>query len=282
MNRTKSVIKKLCLCLFVFGFVWGDVLDDKVRNLIGDRFYSLNKNFINRLFKDKDDFYDKDVINIKKVVEILRDNGLIILKFDKPSDLNITFISQTTPIFLARSINSALSSMGYSYFAVSKAQYVEGVATITFSFSTEHALDPSIIISELNKRGYIFNDIKRKSITNWEYNLKLMEPRLANAKDIYPSDIVEVSEVSGEYWFALHDGGNMTIITKARDWRPRIVFYDKNLQIVDLITQNTPSHKVTFSLLDGVSFVMVSDIQNPANIKNGIRVEFKSLETLQD
>lgn len=282
MEWIQLVIKKVCLCLLLSSVIFGDTLDDKVRNLIGDRFYSLNKNFIDRLFKDKESFYEQDIIDIKKVVEILKDNGLLILKFDKPSDLNITFVSQTTPILLARSINSALSSMGYSYFAVSQAQYVGGIATITFNFSTEHALDPSIIISELNKRGYIFNDIKRKSIKDWEYNLKLLEPKLASARDIFPTDVLEVAEVSGEYWFALHDSGNITIVTKARDWRPRIVFYDKNLQIVDLITQNTPVNKVAFSVLEGVSFIMVSDIQNPANVKNGIRIEFEDSHNLRN
>ncbi|PAF42726.1 hypothetical protein BKH45_03560 [Helicobacter sp. 11S03491-1] len=272
-------MKKIFFCFVLWiSFLYGDALDDKVRNLIGTQAYSINENFIKRIFKDKDSFYSDGRININKLVSTLKDNGLLILKFDKPSDLNITFVSQTTPIFLARSINSALSSMGYSYFAVSQAEYLDGIAKITFSFSTEHALDPSIIIAELSKRGYLFMDIKRNSITNWEYDVELNEPKLANARDIAPSDILDITEVSGEYWFSTQGQGNITITSKTPYWRPRIVLYDKNLQIINLISQATTTNKITFSLLNGISFMMVTDLQNPAIIKSGIQIKFENFD----
>ncbi|PAF47025.1 hypothetical protein BKH41_08300 [Helicobacter sp. 12S02232-10] len=266
------------MSLFLSVF-FGDGFDDKIQNLIGSQSYSVNKNFIDRIFRDKQSFYTDGRIDIKKLVTTLKDNGLLTLKFNEPSELHITFVSQTTPIFLTRSINSALSSMGYSYFAVSKAEYIEGMAKITFSFSTEHALDPAIIIDELAKRGYLFTDIKRNSIFDWEYDIELVEPKLANAREISPSEeVLEVREVSGEYWFSATGSGNITITAKTPYWRPRIVLYDKNLQIINLISQSTTANKITFSLLDGVRFIMVSDTQNPAIIKNGIQVKFEEFD----
>ncbi|WP_143428897.1 hypothetical protein [Helicobacter sp. 12S02634-8] len=259
--------------------MFADALDEKIQNLIGINAYQLNKNFIERIFKDKESFYTDGRIDIQKLVTTLKDNGLLTLKFDEPSELAITFVSQTTPIFLTRSINSALSSMGYSYFVVSRAQYADNIAKITFSFATEHALDPGIIISELAKRGYLFTDIKRNSLFDWEYDIELTEPKLANAREIAPStEPIEVTEVSGEYWFGITGSGNITITAKTPYWRPRIVLYDKNLQIINLISQNTPSSKITFSILNGIRFIMVSDIRNPAIIKNGIQVEFQEFE----
>ncbi|WP_095294072.1 hypothetical protein [Helicobacter sp. 13S00482-2] len=254
------------------------MLDEKVQNLIGIQSYNVNKNFINRIFENRDSFYLDGRLDIKKVVTTLKDNGLLILKFNQPGDLNITFASQTTPIFLARSINSALSSMGYSYFAVSQAQYKKGMSKIVFSFSTEHALDPSIIINELAKRGYIFLDIKRNSISDWEYDVELIDPKLANTKEIQAPQTLEVTEVSGEYWFSVKGKGNITIISNNNSWRPRIVLYDKNLQIINLITQSATAKEITLTILEGVGFIMVTDAQNPAIIKNGIKVDFQNFD----
>ncbi|PAF45043.1 hypothetical protein [Helicobacter sp. 11S02596-1] len=274
------MILKIAISIALFlSLAFADALDDKIENLIGTQAYNVNKNFINRIFNNKQAFYVDGRIDIKKLVATLKDNGLLILKFSQPSELNITFVSQTTPIFLTRSINSALSSMGYSYFAVSKAEYTAGIAKITFSFATEHALEPSIMIDELNKRGYIFTDIKRNSIFDWEYDIELVDPKLANAREISPSnEVLEVREVSGEYWFSTKDSGNITITAKTPYWRPRIVLYDKDLQIINLISQTSTTKKITFSLLEGIRFIMVSDIQNPAIIKNGLEIKFEEFD----
>ncbi|PAF52782.1 hypothetical protein [Helicobacter sp. 13S00477-4] len=269
--------------IFYFGLslcmVFGDALDDKIQNLIGMQSYNVNRNFIDRIFQNKNDFYTDGRIDIQKLMATLKDNGLLVLKFKEPAELNVAFVSQTTPIFLTRSINSTLSSMGYSYFAVSKAEYIDGIAKITFSFSTEHALDPSIVINELLKRGYFFTDIKRNSIYDWEYDIELIDPKLANAREISSADgIIDVRDVSGEYWFSTQDSGNIAIKAKTSSWHPRIILYDKNLQIINLINQTTPTNKITFSLLDGVRFIMISDTQNPAIIKNGIQIQFETSE----
>lgn len=273
------MIKKIILSIvFCLSFLIADPIDDKIQNLIGTNSYNINKNFINRIFQNKDSFYNNGRVDIKKLVNTLKENGLLILKFDEPSDLSTTFISQTSPIFLTRSINSTLSSMGYSYFSVSQAQYNDGSAKIMFTFSTEHAIDPSIIIDELYKRGFLVTDIKRNSITDWIYNIELFEPKLSRAKEIQAPDNISTYEVSGEYWFSIIGSGNVTITAKTKNWRPRIVLYDKNLQIINLISQNSPTNKITFSILDGVQFIMVTDIQNPAIIKNGINIDFEKFD----
>ena len=56
--------------------------------------------------------------NHKKILETLKNNGLLKLKFDSPKEVNIVFSSPTSPIFLLRTVNSVLASMGYSYFEI--------------------------------------------------------------------------------------------------------------------------------------------------------------------
>ena len=155
----------IILCLHV---LWGDVVDEKIKNLIGEKNYQVNANFIQNIFRDKNLFYTNGGINMKNVVQALKNNGLLILKFPSPMEVQLTFIARTSPILLNRTINDILSTMGYAFFNVQKADYNNGITTLSFVFVTEHTPDLGIIMSELEKRGIACIDIKHQSAQNWE------------------------------------------------------------------------------------------------------------------
>ncbi len=263
----KKLLFSLC-CFLSFGF--GGV-DDKIREIIGEESYNANRSFINVVFQNKARFYANGQINISAIIRELKNNGLIALKFPKPMDLNITFISQTSPILLTYMINNTLSSMGYSYFMVSKSSFVRGLASVSFSLVTEHSIDPIILISELQKRGFKLTDIKRNAINDWEYFIDVQNPRLLNAKTISLGERLSLREVSGEYWLQLRQTGTFRITANPR-WMPHIVCYDRNLRIVNLITPNKPSQTFYVNISDGVNFVMITDAINPHTIKDGLEV----------
>ena len=279
--RKRMMWKKisLTLVLVVAQFCYGDFLDDRIQNFIGEDVYKINRNFIDKIFQDKQLFFQDGVLDNKKILETLKSNGLLNLKFDSPKEVNIIFSSHTSPIFLLRTVNSVLASMGYSYFEVKKAEYDGGIASIMFGFASEYMIDPLIILEEMNKRGYIFNDVKKINQQAWEYDVTLFDPRLSNAKNIEPGDTLDLKEVSGEYWLQISDvWGNMSITANNVDWRPKIVFFDKNLQIIDILQKQTNIASITFNVLKDVRFILISDSKNPTALKGGIKVEFSDFK----
>lgn len=261
----------LCLCVS-----YGDVLEDKVRNLIGSNNYQLNANFINKIFAKKNMYYTGGRLDIVKVVYALKSNGLLSSRFGQPKEVKLSFSARTSPVLLAKIGNDILASMGYSYFMVSRAKQSSGFSTMEFSFNTEHSPDIGIILDELGKRGFACLDINRVGVQQWDYVLEVGEARLPNTKFLIKGSNLNLREPSGEYWIALNVGGNLTIQTlNFSKWNPRVVLYDQNLGIVDLVSDTGSVSTLKLKVPHGVKFMMITDYDNSENLKSGISLNFR-------
>lgn len=259
----------------VVGGACADALEDKIQELIGPQSYTQNKNFINSIFANQARFYlDNGALNISAVTYALKNNGLLLLKFPKPMELRVTFISKTSIPALSYTINALLSSMGYSYFMLSQASKLDGLSSISYSLVTEHALDPIILFQELEKRGFVLQDMGRKAVNDWSYMIQARDIRLFNARAIYASEPLSLREVSGQYWLSVPKGGGSLKIMANAKWIPRIVSYDKNLQITQTIVEQSPRAEFFVRLDSASAFVMITDAENPGAIKQ-IEVSFR-------
>lgn len=266
-------MKKYFVFILCLQLLWGDVLDEKIKNLIGEKNYQVNANFIQNIFRDKSLFYTNGGINMKNVVQALKNNGLLILKFSSPLEVQLNFVARTSPVLLTRTINDILSSMGYAFFNVQKADYNNGITSLSFVFVTEHTPDLSIIMSELEKRGIRCIDIKHQNAQNWEYLLEIDNPQIPNARLLLTNQPLVLRDVSGQYWLSLQTQGKIKISAQSK-WYPRIVLYDRNLRILDSISSQDSKTSVSVKVPQGVSFVMITDGNNPMNLRNGINVEY--------
>nr|QGT50338.1 hypothetical protein Helico5904_0100 [uncultured Helicobacter sp.] len=270
------MVRKLLMLLICASCLCADILDDKVRNLIGDQSYQVNVNFINRIFANKNLYYTNGRLDMAKIVYALKTNGLFSSRFGQPSEVRLSFSARTSPILLTKIIDNILTAMGYSYFVVIKAEHSNGLSTIEFSFNTEHSPDMGIIIDELSRRGFLCLDIQRINAQKWEYVLEVNEPRLPNTKFINKTNALRLREASGEYWLNVNSSGELYI--QALDfpkWNPRVVLYDKNLNIVDLIANTSSTASLKVRIPNGVSFVMITDYDNSESLKNGISVQLR-------
>ncbi|WP_295702195.1 hypothetical protein [uncultured Helicobacter sp.] len=270
------MVRYVLFMAFMLTYIWADVFDDKVRNLIGEQNYQLNVNFLNKIFANKTMYYTNGRLDIAKIVYALKNNGLLTSRFGQPSEVKLSFSARTSPILLTKVTNSILATMGYSYYVVSKAELSQGLSNIEFSFNTEHNPDIGIILDELSKRGFVCLDINRISEQQWEYVLEVNEPRLPNTKFLAKSATLNLREVSGEYWLALNANGDLHIQTiNFIKWNPRVVLYDKNLGIVDIVANTGMSASAKIRVPRGVKFVMITDYDSPESLKGGISVNLK-------
>ena len=115
-NTKNSSDEKPFLAFIVGGMLLNaDALNDKVENLMGERAYHTNKLFLERLFKNRKAFYVMGRLDSLKLLNTLKENGLLSFNFDKPNMLKITFKASSNPLAFAKSINNSLNMMGYSY-----------------------------------------------------------------------------------------------------------------------------------------------------------------------
>ncbi|WP_305862777.1 hypothetical protein [Helicobacter cholecystus] len=270
------MVRKFFFFFILVGGLFGNNLEDCIENFIGKQAYYTNQNFIKKLFKDEKKFINEGQIDYFLILKTLKDNGLLELMFSEPSELQITIKAKSKPIFLTRIINSTLSSIGYSYFTISKAKYEQGEVELTFSLVTEHILDPVIFLNELRKRGMISLSVKRDNLLHWEYNLEIQKWITLGSTPLLKQARFDIKKISGEYWFDVQAPGVLYIKKKNTriGWFPRIVLYDKNLQILEIITQNSFAVESEIALNEKTAFVMVTDLNNPARLKYGLSVVF--------
>ncbi len=274
------MVRVLLLSLFLNLALYADSLDDIVLNIMGEKSYQINQNFVNRLFANKTKFVfaegqDKQV-DYYKVIKTLKDNGLLSLSLQKPTEIKIGFKAKTKPIFLTKAVSNVLSAIGYSYFTISKAKYTKGDMFLIFSLVAESGVDPEVVLSEFKKRGIEAIKVVRKSRSDWFYELKVSYSNIVNSTILKHDDRFDLKNISGEYWFSTSSAGMMSILKKDTriGWSPRIVLYDKDLQILEIVTQNDFAASAEINITDETAFVMVTDLNNPARLKSGITVTF--------
>lgn len=267
------------LCIFLYADVnaYSNLLHEKIINILGDNSYTRNKIFINKIFSNQTNFYKNGSLDIYKVIHTLQSNGLLKLKFDSPMEFNIVFTAETSPIFLLRSINKSLASMGYSYWTTNEASYQENVAKLRISLMTEHIVDPIALLNELQKSGFVSISVSRDSDNQWTYELLLMDSKIPDSRFISKGNSLLITEVVGEYWLELGSSeGRLEIATRNnnRSFNPSIVFFDKDLNILEVQNLSRRSN-VNINVVKNTKFIKIKDSVSPVNINSGINVRFR-------
>ena len=270
------LISILCILLYADGNAYSNLLHEKIINILGDNSYTRNKIFINKIFSNQTNFYKNGSLDIYKVIHTLQSNGLLKLKFDSPMEFNIVFTAETSPIFLLRSINKSLASMGYSYWTTNEASYQENVAKLRISLMTEHIVDPIALLNELQKSGFVSISVSRDSDNQWTYELLLMDSKIPDSRFISKGNSLLITEVVGEYWLELGSSeGRLEIATRNnRSFNPSIVFFDKDLNILEVQNLSRRSN-VNINVVKNTKFIKIKDSVSPVNINSGINVRFR-------
>lgn len=270
------LISILCIFLYADGNAYSNLLHEKIINILGDNSYTRNKIFINKIFSNQTNFYKNGSLDIYKVIHTLQSNGLLKLKFDSPMEFNIVFTAETSPIFLLRSINKSLASMGYSYWTTNEASYQENVAKLRISLMTEHIVDPIALLNELQKSGFVSISVSRDSDNQWTYELLLMDSKIPDSRFISKGNSLLITEVVGEYWLELGSSeGRLEIATRNnRSFNPIIVFFDKDLNILEVKNLSRRSN-VNINVVKNTKFIKIKDSISPVNINSGINVRFR-------
>ena len=77
-----------------------NLLQVKIKALIGDNAYARHVKFIKIIFSDEEAYYTKDRVDVAKVIQTLKDNCLLELFFKKPQEMHLPFNPADTRSFL--------------------------------------------------------------------------------------------------------------------------------------------------------------------------------------
>lgn len=265
----KKLILTVLLCL---GAAADERLYDKVKSLIGEQAYAENRAFISIIFAPEDAYFTNERLDVVKVVETLKENGLLNLFFEKPQPLELTFSTNGSPLFFVKLMGETLRSMGYYRYITEESSLDNSAFLWKIRLSTEYATDPSILRDELLKRSCDIIDIKRESASKWHYNIDMSQAHL----DIAPLHSgVEVTfrRSLDAHWLNVSEVRRVTLTSlRGNNWYPYIAFYDSSLHLLKVYKRDRKTWEVTITPPRDAVYVKVADLYTLRNIKDGFRI----------
>ncbi len=270
------MVRVFLFFFIIFSCLRGDLLEEKIKNYISNNNFEKHSRLIKKIFREKDVFYNENKLDCIKIISTLKKNGLLELFFQAPARNIITFKVKGSLILFMRIVEEVLTDMGYSYFLTESLEKNNDKQIWSITFVSEYTLDPEIFSKFLKKRECSILDIKREGLGKWVYEVDAREALLVNVKKIQISQSIRLKRGLDDYWLRVDNGERISIASYGGNrWRPYIVIYDRNLNILKIFKRKEKSSWVVVFLPKNSFYIKISDIFTLDNVKYGLKVSLE-------
>ncbi len=245
----------------------------ELENILGQNSYLAKKKFLKIIFKDQQKFYAGSQVDIHKVLSTLKENNLIRLDFKKSRTLHLSFATeQNNPLIFIKMIQNSLNTLGYNTPVTEKVMRDSSGFLYKVILKTSSAVDPVLFASELKKQGCYIAQMKRYSKVNWRYNINIFDIDIVPTETIFNKKMV-LKKPLNPYWIDVERAKTLVVSSsRSNSWHPYMVFYDRDLKILDTISKEIKSYNEKLSIPRNAKYVKISDIYTLENIKRGLSI----------
>lgn len=280
------MVKVLIVFLFLKSFLFSEILvndvdqnitqnglDEKIKTLIDEESFYKNQEFIKLVFSPEEDYYRQDRVDIVKVMQTLKENGLLNLFFDKPQELKLSFKTNASPLFFVKIMGDTLRNIGYYRYVTTQSNLDASEFTWVISLKSEYATDPLILQDELQKSGASIIDIVKNSSTDWEYSIDIDNGYL-NVPTLEESIELELKRSLYAHWLNVSKIQNIKIKSSFGDrWYPHITFYDKQLHLLEVLKKDKRTRTLLLVMPNNAQYIKISDMYTLKNVKDTLVLE---------
>ena len=270
------MVKYFVVFVLLFSFALGDEiqsddpLTEKIKTLINPKVFKENRAYIKIIFSPELDYFNGSRVDSVKVIQTLKDNGLLNLFFKKPTELNLSFKTNGAPLFFVKIMSDSLRNIGYYRYVTKESILNNSEFTWKISLTSEYATDPLVLQKELNKSGCEIVDIQRISQTNWVYSVDMKEAHLnLNVmEDGYES---KLKRSLYSHWIDVSKIKKLRVTSSYRNnWYPYIAYYDSSLHLLKVIKRDEKRRSILLNMNDNTHYMKISDIYTLKNIKDDL------------
>ena len=247
-----------------------DILFSKIQSFISEDRYLRNKKFIEIIFSPIDNFYSDKTVDVVKVIQTLKENGLLKLFFKSAKEFNLHFETFGPPLFFVKLMSDTLRNIGY-YRYVTTASNFNGLEFIwSVNLKSEYATDPLTLQKELAKVGCKIVDIKRISPTEWNYVIDMIDGFL-NIPILTANHKHKVKRSLYAHWLNVSQIEKLVINSSRRNnWYPYISYYDSSLKLIEVIKRDKRIKKISLHIPKFTKYIKISDIYTLKNLKDDL------------
>jgi len=250
-----------------------ELLTQKIKTLINPNMYEQNKAYIDILFSPKSDYFVNARVDAVKVIQTLKESGLLNLFFKKPSELTLRFKTSGSPLFFVKIMGDTLRNIGYYRYVTQESNLNNSEFTWTINLTSEYATDPLILQQELSKSGSQIIDIKRDSATDWTYVVDMRDGSL-NVESLQEGVELSLKRSLYSKWINVSKVKELKVSSSRRNsWYPYIAYYDASLHLLKVEKHDSKKTNLTLELSDNTHYIKISDIYSLKNIRDDLTLK---------
>jgi len=247
-----------------------DPLTTKIKSFLNEKTYEDNKGFINVIFDPKSAFYENDRVDAVKVVQTLKENGLLKLFFKKPQEFRLNFKTSGSPIFFVKIMSDTLRSIGYYRYVTTASTLDSSEFTWSINLTSEYATDPLVLQKQLQKSACDIIDIERNNSKEWSYVIDISNAKL-NVRTLEDGEKVTLKRSLYAHWLNISKIRRLKIqSTRHNRWYPYIAYYDSSLHLVKIIKREKIYKEILLNIPKNATYIKISDLYTLKNVRDAL------------
>lgn len=267
------MVKFFLTALLLCSFSYGSILE-VVKNYIDPPTYRAKQNLIKALFAQEDKYINKATgkADTIKIVNTLKNNGLLSLSYKAAQTLNLTFEITTKPLLSMRVVNDVLESLGYTYYLTKSIKKDGDNISWSVNINTQNIVDPIMLRKKLKAQGCHINSIDKNGPFGWVYSLNTQNARLETIS-ISSGVPKRLGRPTKPYWLHVNHAKGVRIQANPSDrWFPHITLFDDTLVPIDEIMSDKNQKSLYVEIPKNATYIRVDDKFLLDNIKRGLEI----------
>ena len=245
-----------------------DPLTRKIKGFLDEESYIQNRDFIGVIFDPKSAFYKNERVDAVKVIQTLKENGLLKLFFESPKEFRLNFQTSGSPIFFVKIMGDTLRNIGYYRYVTTASNLDASEFSWSIDLISEYATDPLVLQKELQESGCNIIDIERNSAFEWSYNVDIGSGFL-NIKELINAQKITLKRSLYAHWLNVAKIKNLKIKSSRRNhWYPSIAYYDASLHLVKMIKQDSVHEEIMLEIPKNAKYMKISDMYTLKNVRD--------------
>ena len=243
-------------------------LTSKIKSFLDEETYSENIDFINVIFDPKSAFYENERVDAVKVIQTLKENGLLKLFFNKPREFKLNFKTSGAPLFFVKLMGDTLRNIGYYRYVTTASNLDASEFIWNITLTSEYATDPLILDKELNKSGCKIIDIERNSAYEWTYIVD-MDSAYLNIEELKSRVEVKLKRSLYAHWLNVSKVKTLNIKSSRRNrWYPYIAYYDASLHLLKVLKRDDIYKTIQLNIPQNAKYIKIADLYTLKNVRD--------------
>jgi len=249
-----------------------DLLTLKIKSFLDKQTYENNKAFISMIFEPQSAFYVNERVDAVKVIQTLKENGLLKLFFAKPQKFYLHFKTNGSPLFFVKIMGDALRNIGYFRYVTVASTLDSSAFTWSIAMRSEYATDPLILQKELQKSGANIIDIQRDTTYSWNYSVDITGAYL-HVPVLYGTKEVKLKRSLYAHWLDVSHIRSLYIKSSIRNnWYPYIAYYDASLHLLKLTKKDKIYRNIRLQIPRDTKYMKISDLYTLKNVRDELKL----------